>query len=197
MKIRTVRLLALLCLPAMVAHAQTRPPAPAKPPVTSTPPAAPAAAPTVAPPAMPALPPIPPVIPPPITVPVRPAPPAPPLHVAVDAPGTTTPLPDGLRVTFGADRPDLNPTTERALRALVHIAPTDARFNLVASATSKPDDTSAARRLSLSRGLNVRAVLINEGVAANRILLRALAAPASGDEAPDRVDIAVQPKSGG
>ena len=180
MKIRTFRLLALLCLPAMAAQAQTRPPAPATP--------------AVAPPAMSAAPPAPPTIPPPITVPGRPAPPAPALHVAADAPGSTAALPDGLRVTFGADRADLNPTTERALRALVHTAPADAHFNLVASATAKADDASAARRLSLSRGLNVRAVLINEGVAANRILLRALAATA--DDAPDRVDIAVQPKSG-
>jgi len=193
MKIRTVHLLALLCLPAIAAQAQTRPPTPAKPPAASAPPAAT----SVAAPAMPAAPPAPPVIPPPITVPARPAPPPPALHVAADAPGSTTALPDGLRVSFGADRAELNPTTERAVRALVHTAPADARFTLVASATGKPDDASAARRLSLSRGLNVRAVLINEGIAASRILLRSLAAPPSGDDMPDRVDIAVQPKSGG
>ena len=146
---------------------------------------------------MPVAPPSAPVIPPPVVVPVRPAPPPPPLHVAPDAPGTSSTLPDGLRVTFGPDRAELNPTTERAVRALVHTAPADARFSLVASAAGKADDASAVRRLSLSRGLNIRAVLINEGVAANRILLRAVAAPPAGEDQPDRVDIAVQPKAGG
>lgn len=189
MKIPILRILTLLCLIAGPAWAQQRipPVAPVTPPAVISP----------APPVMPVAPPAAPAIPPPIVVPVRPPPPPPALHVAPDAPGGSSALPDGLRITFGPDRAELNPTTERAVRALVHTAPADARFNLVASAAGKADDASAVRRLSLSRGLNIRAVLINEGVAANRILLRALAAPPAGEDQPDRVDIAVQPKAGG
>ena len=177
-----------------------RPPAQPTPAIPTTPPQAPqtpavtlpAPTPPAAMPDMPTVPPGAPVIPPPPAVPLRPAPPASPPSVAADAPGVVSKLADGLRVTFGSDRAELNPATEAALRALVRATPADARFSLVASATGKADDSSAIRRLSLSRGLNVRAVLINEGVASTRILLRSLAAPPAGEDPPDRVDIAVQ-----
>ncbi len=182
----------------------TKPPAaPAIAPLGTAQPAVASAAGPVTAPDMPKLPPPPPVIPPPIMVPTRPPPPPPPLRIAADAPGTASAIGTGLRVTFGAARADLNPTTERAIRALAHSVPADARFDLAASAAGKPDDSSAARRLSLSRGLNVRAVLINAGVASGRILLRSLAAPvrslaapADDDDAPDRVDLAVQGQPG-
>lgn len=204
--IKFIPLLVCAFFTANVAQAQTparpsRPAAQPAPAIPTTPPAAPqtpaATRPPPTPPAaMPDMPPAPPglpVIPPPPAVPLRPAPPATPPLVATDAPGAASKLADGLRVTFGADRSELNPASEAALRALVRAAAPDARFSLVASATGKADDSSAIRRLSLSRGLNVRAVLINEGVVSTRILLRALAAPPAGEEPPDRVDIAVQP----
>ena len=167
-----------LALPAP-AQAQTPPTtrgAVPSPSVTPDMPAAPPGAPVILPPAPP--------------VPTRPPPP---LQVSPDAPGITEPLGTGLRVTFGPGRGDLNPTTERGIRALVHSAPADARFTLLATAAGKPDDASASRRLSLTRGLTVRGVLINEGVAAGRIILRSLAAPPPAGEIADRVDIEVSP----
>ena len=53
-----------------------------------------------------------------------------------------------------------------------------------------PEDPSTARRLSLSRALAVRSALMADGVASSRIYVRALGAT-GGDEAPDRVDLAV------
>ncbi|MBC7634409.1 MAG: hypothetical protein H7251_02280 [Acetobacteraceae bacterium] len=133
------------------------------------------------------------ILPPAPPVPTRPPPPPPPLQISADAPGITEPLGTGLRVTFGPGRGDLNPITERSIRALVHSAPADARFTLLATAAGKADDASASRRLSLTRGLTVRGVLINEGVAASRIIMRSLAAPPPADEIADRVDIEVSP----
>jgi outer membrane protein OmpA-like peptidoglycan-associated protein len=170
-------LAAALALPA---QAQT-PPAPRSPaPSPSVTPDMPAAPPGAAI-----------ILPPALVIPTRPPPPPPVVQVSPDAPGTTETLGAGLRVTFGTGRSDLNPTTERGIRALVHSVPADARFNLLATAAGKTDDASASRRLSLSRGLSVRGVLINEGVASGRIILRSLAAPPPGNDIADRVDIEV------
>lgn len=167
-------LAAALALPA---QAQTpRGPVPS-PSVTPDMPAAPPGAAIILPPAQ--------------AVPTRPPPPPPVVQISTDAPGTTETLGTGLRVTFGPGRSDLNPTTERGIRALVHSAPADARFSLLATAAGKADDASASRRLSLSRGLSVRGVLINEGVASGRIILRSLASPPLAREIADRVDIEV------
>lgn len=173
-----------LALPAQtfLARAQT-PPAPRagvpSPSVTPDMPAAPPGAAIILAPAP--------------TVPTRPPPAPAVVQVSTDAPGTTEILDTGLRVTFGPGRSDLNPTTERGIRALVHSAPADARFTLLATAAGKADDASASRRLSLSRGLTVRGVLINEGVVSGRIILRSLAAPPPAGEIADRVDIEVSP----
>jgi outer membrane protein OmpA-like peptidoglycan-associated protein len=156
--------------------------------------------PAVAPPQeplVPIAPPPPPVIPEPVSVPVRPvSTPAPPA-VADDAPGTATQIEGGLRLTFGTDRADLNPATDTALRALVHGAATptgsSTTFTVTAYAAGTPEDPSTPRRLSLSRALTVRSVLINEGIASIRIYVKALgaAAPAIADGPPDRADIVV------
>jgi len=140
------------------------------------------------------------VIPPPVlapapAVPTRPPPAPAPLQVSADAPGGSEALGTGLRVTFGPGRGDLNPTTERAIRALVHSAPADARFTLLATAAGTADDASASRRLSLTRGLTVRGIMINENVVSTRIVLRAMATPPPAGELADRVDIEVSPGS--
>jgi outer membrane protein OmpA-like peptidoglycan-associated protein len=146
-------------------------------------------------PAVPLAPPPAPVLPPPIVVPTRPLPPPPPAPVSTDAPGAVSKLPSGLRVTFGADHADLNPDTLAAVRALAHAAPpgVDTSFSVTAYAAGTPDDPSTARRLSLSRALVVRSVLMNEGIASVRIYVKALgaAAPSIADGPPDRVDIAM------
>src|ERR1019366_6816770 len=118
-----------------------------------------------------------PVIPPAVGGPVRPAPPPMPAAVVANAPGSATAIPDGLRVTFGTDRTDLNPATDSALRALVHDAATtpgaSTTFTVTAFAAGTPEDPSTPRRLSLARALAVRSVLINEGIASIRIYVKA------------------------
>ncbi len=158
---------------------------PAKPPTKSAPPPPPKSVVPPAPPAVPAL-------PPPIVVPARPVPPPPPVPVKPDAKGEVSSLPaNGLRVTFGADSADLNPATDQALRAVAHAAPATATLTVTAYAGGTADDPSTPRRLSLSRALAARAVLISEGVASIRIFVRALGAgaPAQADGPPDRVDV--------
>jgi len=125
-----------------------------------------------------------------VAVPVsRPPPPAPP-SIAADAPGEAAPIPGGLRITFGPDRADLNAVTEPALRTFAQTLKSNdqATVNLIASATGTPEDPSTPRRLSLSRALAARAVLVNAGIASTRIYVRALGA--SGPPGPaDRVDL--------
>jgi hypothetical protein len=92
-----------------------------------------------------------------------------------------------VRVTFGAGRSDLNPQTDAALKGLAHDAP-QGTFNVMAYAAGPADDPSTARRLSLSRALAVRSVLIFEGIPSVRIYVRALGSNA-GDGPIDRVDV--------
>ncbi len=167
--------------PAKPAVAKPVAPAPIPPPPAPPPPVIPAAPPPV------------PVLPPPVTVPVRPAPQPLPATVTADAPGAATAIGDGIRVTFGSGRSDLNPSTLEALRGLAHSAAPSSVFNLTAFAAGSADDPSSPRRLSLARALTVRSVLISQGFASPRIYVRALGAttPAAADGPADRVDVVV------
>jgi outer membrane protein OmpA-like peptidoglycan-associated protein len=178
--------------PATPEPAKPAPAKPAPPPHRTTPhpasahPAPPAPPPVTVPPA----PPPPPVLPPPLVVPTRPPAPPPPIPIAADAPGDAQPMPDGVRITFGDSRADLNPATETALRALAHAAPADASFTIAAFAPSIPDDPSTPRRLALSRALTVRSVLIAEGVVSERIYVKALGDGRGVADGPaDRADV--------
>ena len=181
----------------------TPPPAPTSPatPKPSAPPANAATAPP-APPQIrvPLAPPPAPVLPPAMVVPTRPPAPPAPAPVAADAPGAATAIPDGLRVTFGEGRADLNPATEAALRALAHGAVADTSFIVSAYAQGAPEDPSTPRRMSLSRALTVRAVLIAEGIASVRIYVKALGATQGVWDGPaNRVDVtlaAPKPQAG-
>ncbi len=103
---------------------------------------------------------------------------APAVRCARGARARPAPIPGGVRVTFGAGSADLNPATEAALRALRADGRSPAApSNVYAYAAGVPDDPSTPRRLSLSRALAVRAVLISEGIASTRIYVRALGAP--------------------
>jgi ABC-type phosphate/phosphonate transport system substrate-binding protein len=97
-----------------------------------------------------------------------------------------------LRVTFGAGQADLSPASADAIKSMVHAAPPGdtTTFNVIAYAAGTPEDPSTARRLSLARALAVRSALMADGISSARIYVRALGA-AGGDEAPDRVDLAV------
>lgn len=168
---------------------------PAKP---AAKPAVPAKLPPAPPPPPPVVPPTPPplpVIPPPIVVPIRPVPAPVPAVVTADAPGEATAIGGGIRITFGAGRSDLNAATSDALRGLAKAASGTAgtTFSVTAYASGTPEDISAPRRLSLSRALTVRSVLIAQGFASARIYVKALGASAANAvEGPaDRVDVLV------
>jgi len=142
---------------------------------------------------VPAAPPPPPVLPPPIVVPTRPPPPLVPPPVTPGAPGGATTSADGLRITFGPDRADLNPNSDAAITAFARAAPGPAAiFNITAYAVGG-DDPSTPRRLSLSRALAVRSALMQAGIASVRIYVKALgaSAPTMAGGPPDRVDVAV------
>lgn len=159
--------------------------------------AAPADPPPAAPPLVPLEPPAPPVIPPPIIVPTRQQAAAPQVEVVADAAGTATRIDGGWRITFGSGSAQLNPATAKALRDLAAALPASATLTLHAFAPGTPDDPSTARRLSLSRALVARGVLIAEGVASPRIVVRSLGAsePALSAGPPDRVDLTQSPPS--
>ena len=158
------------------------------------PPSARSPAVTPVPAPVPFAPPPPPVVPPPIAVPARPPLPAPPVSVAADAPGTASPIEGGWRITFGADRAELNPATAQALRDLARQLPPGASVIVTAFAAGTPQDPSTARRLSLARALAARAVLIADGIASPRIIVRSMGAsqPAMSAGPPDRVDLTIQ-----
>jgi outer membrane protein OmpA-like peptidoglycan-associated protein len=105
---------------------------------------------------------------------------------------TPAPLPPPVQLVFEQGKTDLTPEDETAIRDLAHAipAPDNSSINVVAYAAGQPDDPSTARRLSLSRGMAVRSVLLASGVPSAQIYVRALGA-ASSDGPADRVDLVV------
>lgn len=172
---------------------------PAKPPAAA--PAKPASGaagprslvrqPPAVPPAAPPVAALAPLEPPP---PAHPAPARQPVPVVAGAAGEAQPIPQGVRVTFGPDSVDLNPQTDAALQALAHRAAANpgATVTVMAYAAGPPDDPSTPRRLSLSRALVAREVLLEQGIGSTHIYVRALGANA-GDGPADRVDVTVMP----
>jgi len=175
-------------------------PAPAAAPTPVTPPAPVAA---VAPPPPPPPPPAPvatPAPPPPAPV-AAPAPaPAPPVTAAqapAAAPAQTAAAPAAARaaggalatIPFAAGSPDLNDQGKAALATVLDALKSDAtaRLQIQAFASGGDDQGGQARRLSLSRALAVRGQLIEQGIAATRMDVRALGR--TNDGPPDRVDI--------
>lgn len=136
------------------------------------------------------------VLPPPIAVPTRPVQPSAPPTVTADAPGGTEALAGGLRVTFGSGHSELNPAMEAAIRGLARTgagASPDSSFTVTSYAAGTPEDPSTARRLSLSRALAVRSVLISQGIVSTRIYVKALGPglPGFADGPADRADVGV------
>lgn len=191
-------------------HRQTAPaqktgksPAATKPETQSAPPATttagatpPAAKPAKPPPAatIPAAPPPPPVLTP-LVIPVElhpfPIPPDP--QPSKDAKGDVVPISGGLRVTFGADSDQLNQETKNGILAFANMLKEhpDVRALVDVTASGVPNDLSRPRRMSLSRGLVIRAVLMNAGIPSTRIYVRVIGLPnKTGIETPaDRADI--------
>ena len=141
---------------------------------------------------MPAAPPANPVLaPPPFVMPAHAPPPPPPVPVRDDAGGVASAIPGGLRVTFGAGGSDLNPATLAAIRGAAGQAMANPAtiISITAWAPGVADDPSTPRRLSLDRALAVRAVLINAGIASERIRAVAKGMADMADGPPDRADV--------
>ncbi len=172
------------------ASVEPTPPATPTPPTAAAGPAPPPATLPVAPPPVATLAPI-----PPPAAPATAAPPAPP-PISATAGTTARVETSGLRLIFKPDEADLSPVSNSALGDLVKATPKvdTITFNVVAYAKGVADDPSVARRMSLARGLAVRAALMADGVASTHIYIRALGA-AGGDPA-DRVDVTVAGLSG-
>ncbi len=105
---------------------------------------------------------------------------------------STQPLPPPVRLMFNAGQTELTPADEAAIRDLAHEIPRPdaSSVNVMAYAAGKPDDASTARRLSLSRGMAVRSVLLASGVPSEQIYVRALGSTATEGPA-DRVELIV------
>lgn len=117
----------------------------------------------------------------------------PPPSTVVPAPAPSPrPLPPPVRLVFDTGQTDLTPANEAAIRDLAQEipAPDTSSVNVVAYAAGKPDDASTARRLSLSRGMAVRSVLLASGVPSAQIYVRALGSAAT-DGPADRVELVV------
>jgi outer membrane protein OmpA-like peptidoglycan-associated protein len=97
-----------------------------------------------------------------------------------------------VRLVFEEGKTDLTPADEAAVRDLARAIPAPAAdsISVIAYAAGKPDDPSTARRVSLSRGLAVRSVLLASGVPSAQIYVRALGSTAS-DGPADRVELTV------
>ena len=175
-------------------------PSGAQPPTPGGSPAPPAAVVGLTPPPAAVIPP-----PAPDSAPMAPTPPP---TISATAGTTLAALPQkegqGVRLAFAPGDADLTQQTADAVKALVAAAPKSdlTTYNVMAYATGVPQDPSAARRLSLSRALQVRSALMAYGVPSTHIYVRAMGAQAGaqggpqgapqGGEGPgDRVDVLV------
>ncbi|MDP6565449.1 MAG: OmpA family protein [Alphaproteobacteria bacterium] len=94
-----------------------------------------------------------------------------------------------LQIRFRPDSSVLTTDEEQRLKDLsAQMKPTQARLQLKAYAEATGNNTSKARRLSLSRALAVRSFLIESGMKSTRIDVRALGIARDGGP-PDRVDV--------
>jgi outer membrane protein OmpA-like peptidoglycan-associated protein len=156
---------------------------------------APSAAPTPVAKTLPRVPPAPPaypvIAPPPLVLPSHPPPPPPPVPVSPKAAGVATDIPDGMRITFGAGDSTLNPATLLAIQTIAAQAAANPAMTVgvTAWAPGRADDPSTPRRLSLDRALAARAVLINAGIASERIRTIAKGMNDIGQAPADRVDV--------
>lgn len=99
---------------------------------------------------------------------------------------------DSFRLLFGTNAADLNPRDASALDQIATRLKQDenAKIQLRAFADGTPETSSKARRLSLTRALTVRSYLLDQGVEATAMDVRALGvAPTDANTPADRVDI--------
>ncbi|MBM3508391.1 MAG: hypothetical protein FJX64_12005 [Alphaproteobacteria bacterium] len=98
------------------------------------------------------------------------------------------------RVEFPATDPNLTAAAQDTLRRVAAlVGSTERRIQINAYAAGTQETISAARRLSLSRALNARAYLIEQGVRSTRIDVRAVGLPEDNGPA-DRIDVILLPQ---
>jgi outer membrane protein OmpA-like peptidoglycan-associated protein len=98
------------------------------------------------------------------------------------------------RVVFVGADPNLNAAAQESLRRVVALLGTsERRIQINAYAAGTQETISAARRLALSRALNARAYLIEQGVRSTRIDVNARGLAEDGGPA-DRVDVVLLPQ---
>ena len=152
-------------------------------------PAHPAPLPTIPP----AAPPVPQLTPAPPDVELHPFPIPPQPLVEEKATGAVSTIPGGVRITFAAGVATLNPETHQALLAFGQSLADKPHIRALVDAYSSGavDDPSLPRRMSLSRGLAARSVLMNGGIPSTRIYLRVIGLPKTPapDGAQDYIDI--------
>lgn len=107
-------------------------------------------------------------------------------------PAASAPGASGGRLSFDGGSAALSDVARQELDRLAStMAGSEAqRLQVVAYASSQGNNTSAARRLSLSRALAVRSYLIDKGIRSTRIDVRAMGTPEGAAGGPaDRVDL--------
>jgi outer membrane protein OmpA-like peptidoglycan-associated protein len=148
---------------------------------------------------VPAAPPINPVIlPAPFVMPTHPRPKPPPVPCKPDAVGTVTAIPGGSRITFAPGVATLNQRGCDAILAIGNLAKANPalQISVTAWAPGTSDDPSPPRVLSLERALAARALLINAGLASDRIFAVAKGFDGIAGAPPDRMDVtAAAPRS--
>lgn len=177
--------------PAMQQAASAPPPAPVPTPPTPPAPPVPAAIPAAATTPTPA------VVPATVTTPAAPASQIAALPAATSSAATSSATAAGSgRLSFDGGSAALSDGARQELdRLATTLAGNEAqRLQVVAYAASQGSNTSAARRLSLSRALAVRSYLIDKGIRSTRIDVRAMGTPegasaAAGAGPADRVDL--------
>jgi outer membrane protein OmpA-like peptidoglycan-associated protein len=117
-------------------------------------------------------------------------PPAPPSVAAVPLAPTAPPKDRALQIEFAAGDSRVPAASQAGLKELAESmkAQESLRLQIVAYAAGGDLTASTARRLSLSRALAVRTVLIEQGVRSTRIDVRALGDKVS-DQPANRVDL--------
>ena len=101
---------------------------------------------------------------------------------------TTYPVIEYSNATSG-----LTDAQKAGLHDMVNTLQTDSntRLQLRAYATSSDGSESAARRVALARAIEARKFLMDEGVEATRIDVRALGQDANNTQSPDRIDMVI------
>lgn len=100
---------------------------------------------------------------------------------------------NGFRIRFAPGVDEIGTEAGDLLSGLIERLSADSasQIEIRAYAGAKPDPANA-RRISLSRALNIRSFLIDRGIDSKRIALRALGNTSPPDQPADRVDLRIQ-----